>query len=624
LVRLAAEAPNVPEVRQELGQTYENLGRLRRDTDPAAAEKDYTSAESVAEKLVEDFPATPAYRQDLAAALNNRGVLLLALGKGNEAEAAFGRALTLKERLAAEVHWVADYRRDYGAGLNNRGIQLKTQDRSKDADKTFTRAAKVLSDLVAEYPAVPDYQRELARTLSNRALVRQSDGRADEAEALLHQALQIHEKLVAGRNALPEFFSERNRTRIALGALYQARALAGSDAAKGKADLGRAETEYRGAVEGFQQLVAQFPKEPDFQYQQGLASAALAGLLSARGQSSDARSEWGRTVAVLSPLADQHPQVVGYRLDLGRTLNDWALNCAITGDSKQAEELWNRASAALAELVRVFPKESAPRLELAKVENNRAVLALKSNRLDAATEAYRRAVAAVDGLPAASHAGPAYRYDQMTRHRSLAEQLAETGAATREVDAEWQRVIDLCRALVADAPNNSQYASDLGLAEHQLARHLLVQNRPADARTLLDSAIATQRAAIKLAPAPAYSTLLAEHLKLLKEVLFQLDDHAAAAAAAIELLKLKPADGSGRPEVAAEALARCAGIVAADSKLSESQRRESANEYADRAVVLLRQAVKNGFKDPQELKKKEFDALRQREDFKELQKQLGS
>jgi eukaryotic-like serine/threonine-protein kinase len=626
LSRLAADSPKVPELRQELGQTLENLGRLHRDTDPAAAQKDYAEAVRVADKLANDFPATPGYRQDLAAALNNLGLLLLATGRSGEADQAFVRALTLKERLAAEVHWVPDYRRDYGAGLNNRGIQLKTEARSSEADKTFARAISVLTDLTAEHPDVPDYQHELAKTLINRALVQQSEGRLDAAESSLQKGLVIQEKLAASRDALPEHRSEMYRTRVTLGTLYLLRSqtIARSDVPKAREELARAESEYRSALEGFKELTKAYPKEPDFRYNQALASSALAGALAAGKRSAEAQEQWGLAAGLLAPLADEHPDVPGYRLDLGRTLNNWALNCAMTRDLKKAEDLWNSAAAALGELVRVFPRELAGRQELATVEKNLGGVAVKSNSVERATAAFRKSVAALEGLPADERPGPDYRHHLINCRRELAIQLATTGAPSAGVESEFRRVVDLSRELAKDVPDSPQYASELGVAAHQLASHLLVQNVPGKARPLLEEATAAQRAAIKLAPAPQYRGLLAEHLKLLKDVLFQLDDYAAAAATTEELLALKSAAGPARHELAAEALARCAALAAADAKLSDEKRRETSRGYADRAMAELQAAVKDGFKDARELKKKPFDALRERPDFKELEKQIGT
>jgi serine/threonine protein kinase/tetratricopeptide (TPR) repeat protein len=622
LVRVAADAPKTPEVLQELGQTYVNLGRLHRDTDPAAAEKDYMEAVQVADRLVEDFPATPAYRQDLAAALNNLGVLLLATGRSAEADKAFSRALSLKERLAAEIHWVADYRRDFGAGLNNRGIQLKTHGRGADADKVFNRAVNVLTDLVQEHGDVPAYQRELAGTLVNRALVAQSDGKLSEAEALLRRALTIQQKLAGRADALPELRGEQHRTRIALGTLYQLVAAA-RPAEQSRETLARAESEYRAAIEGYKDLAGRYPKEPDFQYQQALAASALASLLSGRKQTAEAKANWDQAAGLLQALAVQHPDVPGYAVDLGRSLNNQGLHSAMSSDLKDASEIWTRAAAALTETVRLHPKEEAAREELAKVSNNQAILALSANRLDDATALYRQAVAALDELPADVPRPADYRYALMNANRNLAEQLASTGHGA-DAEAAWRRSLETGKVLCQQAPNDPRYASDLGLTEAGLAAALVEQNRAANARSLAEQACTVQRSALKQTGAPSCKDRLTKHLNLLKEIDLQLGDHMAAASTVDELVALSPADGSGAPVAAAAGLARCAALAAADNKLPEDKRRETAQAYADRSMSHLQAAVKNGFKDWGELKKKDFDALRQRDDFRSLLKQSES
>jgi hypothetical protein len=406
--------------------------------------------------------------------------------------------------------------------------------------------------------------------------------------------------------------------------LYQARGLsvAARDAAKAREDLARGEKELRAAAAGFRELAGANPGEPDFRYQQALAANALAGLLSARGESAKARAQWGEAADLLRPLTEQHPGVSGYRLDLGRTLNRWACDHAMAQEHQAAAGLWKQTQAALAELVKRDPKDTAARQELAMVEFNLAQLARLGNRLDEETAAFRRAVEALEGLPAAARPSPAYRQDLSKRRRDLAEQLTVTGAPARDVDAAWNRALAAGRELAEEFPSEPQYASDRAVAAHELGKYRLEQNRPKDARSLLEEAAAAQRAALKAANVPDYRELLAAHLKLLTEVLLQLDDHAAAGAAAVELAGLKPADGPGH-QAAAATLARCAALAAADPKLTDPQRQEAARGYGDRAVSELREAAKAGSKDPNELKKKEFDPLRDREDFKGLVKQLG-
>jgi tetratricopeptide (TPR) repeat protein len=98
-----AEHPQVPEYRQELAMTHNNLGNLLQATGRVAeAEKAYRQALQLRERLVAEHPQVPQYRQELATTHNNLGVLLQATGRVAEAEKAYRQALQLREQLVAE------------------------------------------------------------------------------------------------------------------------------------------------------------------------------------------------------------------------------------------------------------------------------------------------------------------------------------------------------------------------------------------------------------------------------------------------------------------------------------------------------------------------------------------
>jgi hypothetical protein len=85
-----------------------------------------------------------------------------------------------------------------------------------------------------------------------------------------------------------------------------------------------------------------------------------------------------------------------------------------------------------------------------------------------------------------------------------------------------------------------------------------------------------------------------------------------------DLVALPPGSGPDRVRAAAF-LARCVPLAAADAKLPDVRRAERANAYADRAVELLREAIKRGHRDFESLKTDhDFDVLRSRTDFRGL------
>jgi hypothetical protein len=97
-----------------------------------------------------------------------------------------------------------------------------------------------------------------------------------------------------------------------------------------------------------------------------------------------------------------------------------------------------------------------------------------------------------------------------------------------------------------------------------------------------------------------------------------LGEHAEAALAAGKLPATFPGS-EGAHFAAGRYLARCAVLAGAAGKLSEGRREELARDYAGRAVQLLGEAVRKGYKDLQSLKEDpQLEVLRGRADFQGL------
>ncbi len=104
----------------------------------------------------------------------------------------------------------------------------------------------------------------------------------------------------------------------------------------------------------------------------------------------------------------------------------------------------------------------------------------------------------------------------------------------------------------------------------------------------------------------------------------RLGEHVAAADEAEELARFgfqPPTDTYD----AACYVARCIKLAEADSQLTEAERKQSAQEYAERAMKLLRQAVKLGFNDVAQIKSDpDLEPLCPCEDFQKLVAELES
>ena len=252
--KLAADFPAVPDYRQELAGSHNNLGSLLADLGKRAeAEEQYRQALAIQEKLAADFPAVPDYRQDWPAATttwgfcwpvwgNERrrrsstarrwpsrrswpptsppcptigrnwpsatttwGFCWPDLGKRAEAEEQYRQALAIQEKLAADFPAVPDYRRELAVSHNNLGILLAGLGKRAEAEEQYRQALAIQEKLAADFPAVPDYRQELAGSHNNLGDLLAGLGKRAEAEEQYRQALAIQEKLAADFPAVPDY-----------------------------------------------------------------------------------------------------------------------------------------------------------------------------------------------------------------------------------------------------------------------------------------------------------------------------------------------------------------------------------------------------------------------------------
>jgi tetratricopeptide (TPR) repeat protein len=171
----------------------------------AEAEAAYRQALAIQDKLAGEYPAVPQYRQELATSHNNLGILHARLGKRAEAEEAYRKALAIHEKLAGEYPAVPQYRQELATSHNNLGNLLASLGKPAEAEAAYRQALAIQAKLAAEFPAVPEYRQELASSHNNLATLLHQQGHRAEAEAAYRQALAIKEKLAAEFPAMPQY-----------------------------------------------------------------------------------------------------------------------------------------------------------------------------------------------------------------------------------------------------------------------------------------------------------------------------------------------------------------------------------------------------------------------------------
>jgi tetratricopeptide (TPR) repeat protein len=80
---------------------------------------------AILEKLVDELPGEPEYRQDLAYSYNGLALILSPLGRVEEAEAAYRKAIGVREKLIQDRPGNPTYRADLAVNHSNLGILEK-------------------------------------------------------------------------------------------------------------------------------------------------------------------------------------------------------------------------------------------------------------------------------------------------------------------------------------------------------------------------------------------------------------------------------------------------------------------------------------------------------------------
>jgi serine/threonine-protein kinase len=176
MTKLTVEHPGNVDYRVELGTSYTKLANLLRllgrVNGPEGAESAYRSALVIQQKLVADFPNMPDYRQELALTYNNLGNLLKDIGRTtgpDSAESAYRAALSLREKLASAYPKITDYGIALGGTYGNLGYLMNDAGQPLAALPWFDLAQSRLEPILTDNPGLVLVKRFLRNTHWHRA-----------------------------------------------------------------------------------------------------------------------------------------------------------------------------------------------------------------------------------------------------------------------------------------------------------------------------------------------------------------------------------------------------------------------------------------------------------------------
>jgi eukaryotic-like serine/threonine-protein kinase len=523
----------------------------------------YRRAAELAAALAADFSDVPKYRHQGAVIYNNLGVLFVTMGRLKEAEQAYHTALLLLQQLATDFPSVSAYRNDLAIGQNYLGGLLSITGRYKEAENRFREALLIEKQLATDFPILPVYRSELAGIYSNLSVHFRTMGQSKEAQQACREAVAIQKQLAIDFPNAQEYREGLARSQTNLGFLL-------SEMRQTK----DAEQAYREAELIQKQLASDFPSVPAYRQNLAMNLTNLGMLYSATARPKEAEQAYREALVIQKRLAADFPNVAEYRLGLARDQNNLGILLSAMGRRTEAEQTHRDGLNLRKQLASEFPNVPAYRQELAASLNNLGSLLILTNRLEDAEQTLREALA-------------------------------------------------VKQQLITDFPTMPDYQNELAGTLWNLANIKLRMRQFDEARRLLEEAVPYHKAALQANPRHhEYRQTWRNNRMRLAQSLLGLLDHAAAVKMAEELLKasVNPAKDTYN---AACFLSRCVPLAEKDSRLTESERRTQAQNYGDRAITVLRQAVATGYKDGQHMAKDDDLApLRERPDFQQLLKEV--
>lgn len=627
--KLASDFPASGDYRSSLATTQNNLGLLLSDLgERDEAAEILRTAISVQKKLTVDFPQVPNYRNELARSHNNLGNLLT----GQDAMEEFGRAVAIQEKLVTEYPTNAEYRTELAGARSNLGKLSTELGKWPEAESHYSKSVAIYEKLVADFPNEPRHRWQLAGTYLNLGNLLIATGKQMEAADELGKSVAVQEIVVQEFPAVPDYSRDLASSHNSLGALMY-------DVGK----VSEAIDHFTQALEIQKKLVTNFPL-PEYRANLARSHNNLGRVLNEVNNRPEALEHYREALAIQKKLFADSPSEPAYRFELARSHNGFGFSLSGAGDWAAAELQYHEALALQSTLATEFPKVPAYRLELAGTHVNLGNLMWNGfNKQPEGKEQYDQALTIMEKLAAESKDIPEYRSQLAQTQNNVGFVFASQGKLP-EAEEQFRKAIAIQEKLVDDYENVVDYQTRLSLSYRNLGLLLSSGDSPAQSLRWFNKAIArlkllderkTSLLAAKVEFRNAYANRAGtyERLQRFAEALQDWDQAIDLSPESekpdIRSLRIISLSNNGQVD---EAIAEVKDLMPSASTnpgklynftcvyaVAAGKVADKKQEYGDRAMELLRMAIKAGFKDADHMgKDHDLDSLREREDFKKV------
>ena len=281
--------------------------------------------------LLSENPGEPGVRWRMGRARRQAASIQQIFGHVEQAESEYRQGILDLKELVAEFPQRQEYRRDLAATLNNLGILLRAAGRAKAAEDEYRVAQKAFQRLSDESPDDADFRQHLAASWNNLGLARLAAGDAAGAEEAEGRSMKLYQALEQKHSVSAEIIQALAGAYGKLGALYKA---------TGRLD--RSVAAFRDSAARFERLHKLAPAKAEYRLLLASTENNLAAVLSASGDATAAAAAYGAAIEMLDGLAAEFPDVPQYRQRLADTLNNRSLLLAYSGHAQDARNGFER------------------------------------------------------------------------------------------------------------------------------------------------------------------------------------------------------------------------------------------------------------------------------------------
>jgi tetratricopeptide (TPR) repeat protein/tRNA A-37 threonylcarbamoyl transferase component Bud32 len=579
--RLADAEPGHAQSQRDLSVSHQRLGDVQLVLgDTRAALDEYRKYREISQKLADADPLNARDQRGVALSHEKLGDVQLQLSDTKAALDNYRKSNKIFQRLADADPDNAEAQRDLSVALQKMGdVQLRLSD-TKAALAAYRKHNEISQTLADADLQNSQAQRDLALSHQRLGDVRLQLGDTNAALEAYRKSNDLMKKLADAdpRNA---------RVQRTLSVSHQRLGDVQLDLGDAKGAL----EEYRKCYEISQNLAHADPSSANAQRNLSLAHNRLGDAQMRLGDTSAALEAYRQSHELMKKLADGDPRDTQAQRDLSVS-HDRLGNVQLqVGDIKGALEA-NRASLAIRQkLANSDPSNVQAQCDLAVSHTRLGDVQLRLGDTRAALEAYRVGLDIRLKLADADPRNAQAQRDLLVSHVKLGLLARANGDFAESVKA-FEQALDVARR--ADRPD--YFGRDI----RNLQRELSLSKAAAEVVARLD--------AIEKQPPPLRPAILSA----VAQAHVRRKQPAQAVAAADRLAQV-----ADKPDEFYNAACVFALLVPLTDKPEEQ------DKNAARSVVLLKQAIAKGYKDAAHMKQdRDLDALRERDDFKSLLKEV--